>query len=80
MRPTAKAGKAIAAELRQRGVEATFMPGQELNLSRPGVKVLTLKSAKGLEFPVVFIVSATIILAPVLHRMLHLFHCDERDP
>ncbi len=51
--PTAKAGKAIAAELRQRGVEATFMPGQELNLSRPGVKVLTLKSAKGLEFPVV---------------------------
>jgi len=28
----------------------------------------------------VFIVSATIILAPVLHRMLHLFHCDERDP
>jgi hypothetical protein len=28
----------------------------------------------------VFIVSATIILAPVLHRMLHLLHCDERDP
>ena len=51
--PTAKAGKAIAAELTQRGVEATFMPGQELNLSRPGVKVLTLKSAKGLEFPIV---------------------------
>ncbi|HYU76976.1 MAG TPA: UvrD-helicase domain-containing protein [Ktedonobacteraceae bacterium] len=51
--PTAKAGKAIAAELTQRGVEATFMPGQELNLSRPGVKVLTLNSAKGLEFPIV---------------------------
>jgi len=51
--PTAKAGKAIAAELTHRGIEATFMPGQELNLSRPGVKVLTLKSAKGLEFPVV---------------------------
>ncbi len=50
---TAKAGKAIAAELTQRGVEATFMPGQELNLSRPGVKVLTLNSAKGLEFPIV---------------------------
>jgi hypothetical protein len=27
----------------------------------------------------VFLVSATIILAPVLHRLLHLFHCDERD-
>jgi superfamily I DNA/RNA helicase len=51
--PTAKAGKAIAAELTHRGIEATFMPGQELNLSRSGIKVLTLKSAKGLEFPVV---------------------------
>lgn len=28
----------------------------------------------------VFIVTATIVLAPVLHRLLHLFHCDERDP
>jgi hypothetical protein len=27
----------------------------------------------------IFLVSSTIILAPVLHRMLHLFHCDERD-
>lgn len=27
----------------------------------------------------VFIVTAGIILAPVVHRMLHLFHCDERD-
>jgi hypothetical protein len=27
----------------------------------------------------VFIVSASIIVAPVLHRMLHLFHFDERD-
>jgi hypothetical protein len=27
----------------------------------------------------VFIVTASVILAPVLHRMLHLFHCDERD-
>jgi hypothetical protein len=27
----------------------------------------------------IFMVSVAIILAPVLHRMLHLFHCDERD-
>ena len=27
----------------------------------------------------VFIVAASIILAPVLHRMLHLFHFDGRD-
>lgn len=51
--PTEKAGRAIAAELMQRGIEAIFMRGAELNLSRPGVKVLTLNSAKGLEFPIV---------------------------
>jgi superfamily I DNA/RNA helicase len=51
--PTAKAGKALAAELTRRGVEATFMASHELNLTCPGVKVLTLKSAKGLEFPIV---------------------------
>jgi hypothetical protein len=27
----------------------------------------------------IFIVTAAIILGPVVHRMLHLFHCDERD-
>jgi hypothetical protein len=27
----------------------------------------------------IFIVTAGILLAPVVHRMLHLFHCDERD-
>jgi hypothetical protein len=26
-----------------------------------------------------FLVTSAIILAPVIHRMLHLFHCDERD-
>src|SRR5712692_1653309 len=51
--PTTKAGRAIAAELTLRGITATFMTGQELDLSRPGVKVLTLNSAKGLEFPIV---------------------------
>jgi superfamily I DNA/RNA helicase/mRNA-degrading endonuclease RelE of RelBE toxin-antitoxin system len=51
--PTAKVGKSLAADLTRLGLPATFMSGQELDLSRPGVKVLTLKSAKGLEFPVV---------------------------
>jgi len=27
----------------------------------------------------IFLVTSAIVLAPVLHRMLHLFHCDERD-
>jgi hypothetical protein len=26
-----------------------------------------------------FLVTSTIILAPLIHRILHLFHCDERD-
>jgi superfamily I DNA/RNA helicase/mRNA-degrading endonuclease RelE of RelBE toxin-antitoxin system len=51
--PTAKAGRVLAEELTRRKLPATFMTGQELDLSRPGIKVLTLKSAKGLEFPVV---------------------------
>ncbi|WJW67874.1 UvrD-helicase domain-containing protein [Candidatus Chlorohelix allophototropha] len=51
--PTENSGRSVAARLRQLGVEATFMPGKELNLSRREVKVITLKSSKGLEFPVV---------------------------
>jgi hypothetical protein len=27
----------------------------------------------------IFVLMASIVLAPVVHRMLHLFHCDERD-
>lgn len=51
--PTADAGKAIAAELTSRGIKATFMQGRDLDLHSHDVKVLTLQSAKGLEFPVV---------------------------
>ena len=36
-------------------IEATFMPGQYLKLTQPGVKILTLNSSKGLEFPIVAI-------------------------
>src|SRR6266849_2970888 len=51
--PTKEAGKTIAADLTKSGVEATFMEGRDLDLSWPGVKVLTLNAAKGLEFPIV---------------------------
>lgn len=51
--PTNDAGKHLADRLVNRGVPATFMEGKNLDLSRPGVKVMTLKSCKGLEFPVV---------------------------
>ena len=51
--PTETVGRAIAGRLRDGGLDAEFMPGRELNLERHAVKVLTLKSAKGLEFPIV---------------------------
>jgi len=51
--PTENAGRAIAERLTKLGIAANFMSGKELDLSRQGVKVLTLKSSKGLEFPIV---------------------------
>jgi superfamily I DNA/RNA helicase/mRNA-degrading endonuclease RelE of RelBE toxin-antitoxin system len=51
--PTERAGKSVAADLAARGLNATFMTGRELDLARRCIKVITLKSAKGLEFPVV---------------------------
>src|SRR5260221_1583670 len=51
--PTNNTGKAMAVSLKAVGIEASFMEGKDLNLSWRGVKVLTLNSAKGLEFPIV---------------------------
>ncbi len=51
--PSEKAGRAMADRLTSQGVEAVFMPGRDLDLTTRSVKVVTLKSAKGLEFPVV---------------------------
>lgn len=43
----------IAAGLRKLAVDARVTGADNLDLASPGVKVITLKSAKGLEFPVV---------------------------
>jgi len=48
-------GQRIAARLNQRGVPAEFMSGKQIDLRKPVIKVLTLHSAKGLEFPLVAI-------------------------
>ena len=53
--PTERAGQAIAAALTLSGIQAHHMPGGLLDLKKQCVKVITLKSAKGLEFPVVAI-------------------------
>ena len=54
--PSNDAGKTLAANLTKAGLEATFMEGKNLDLTQKGVKVLTLNSAKGLEFPIVALV------------------------
>lgn len=51
--PTQKAAQALTSGLMQQGLQATFMSGQALDLERPGIKIMTLSSSKGLEFPVV---------------------------
>ena len=51
--PTEGIGRSVAGGLVEMGVDALFMPGRDLDLEHKAVKVITLKSAKGLEFPVV---------------------------
>jgi len=64
--PDRYAGKAIAAALNEQGIEATYMTGQDLNLTRPGVKVLTLNASKGLEFPIVALAGFTSSNYPII--------------
>ena len=51
--PMAAVGERIAEMLNEQGIAAEFVDNKSLDLSTPTVKVLTLKSAKGLEFPFV---------------------------
>ena len=53
--PDARLGEAVAEELTARGVAATYYKGRDVDLSAPEVKVVTLHSAKGLEFPMVVV-------------------------
>jgi superfamily I DNA/RNA helicase/mRNA-degrading endonuclease RelE of RelBE toxin-antitoxin system len=51
--PTENAGKEIAGSLTHLGLHSEFMTGRTLELNAKHAKVITLKSAKGLEFPIV---------------------------
>jgi len=53
--PTETVGRRLAEQLSAAGVSARFFPGRELDLQAEVVKVLTLHSAKGLEFPIVVV-------------------------
>lgn len=51
--PTRRQVQRLAEGLEAEGLSAVAVDGDDLDLSSAGVKVMTLKSAKGLEFPVV---------------------------
>lgn len=52
---TKQEGQRVAEQLVEAGLPAKFFDGRDLDLKTENVKVLTLHSAKGLEFPVVVI-------------------------
>lgn len=51
--PSGPVGEELAEALSDAGVPAKYFPGRELDLTADAVKVITLYSAKGLEFPIV---------------------------
>jgi superfamily I DNA/RNA helicase/mRNA-degrading endonuclease RelE of RelBE toxin-antitoxin system len=51
--PNQYVGKTLVEELSMHGIDARFYPGREIDLASRQVKVMTLHSAKGLEFPIV---------------------------
>lgn len=54
--PTHQVCQEVARELTHLGMKAEFGNGKTLDINKPHVKVLTLHSAKGLEFPFVVVV------------------------
>ena len=54
--PHTSTARTYAKELQELGLNAKFVSGKQIDLKAPHVKVLTLHSAKGLEFPFVVVV------------------------
>ncbi|MBD2130450.1 UvrD-helicase domain-containing protein [Microcoleus sp. ZQ-A2] len=62
--PTKQLGEEIASQLTNFGMKAEFVTREHLNLNQPCIKVLTIHSAKGLEFPFVAVVGLKEGLLP----------------
>jgi mRNA-degrading endonuclease RelE of RelBE toxin-antitoxin system len=63
--PTNASAKGLAEALSASGLKAAFMGPSELDLAAPGVKTMTLKSAKGLEFPIVAVAGFSGVRYPM---------------
>lgn len=53
--PSAAAGERLAEEMRAQGIDARYFASRDLDLRSDTIRVLTLHSAKGLEFPIVVV-------------------------
>jgi len=65
-------GRSLERQLKDRGYPATFVRGENIDLQSPSMKIMTLHSAKGLEFPVV-------VLAGLDRRIRHTKELDSAD-
>jgi superfamily I DNA/RNA helicase len=62
-----RAGEEFAAGLNNKGLEAELVRGPTFNLDEKIIKVMTIHSAKGLEFPFVAVVRVDDGLMPFIH-------------
>lgn len=51
--PTHTAAEGLARRLTESGLRAVYMPGKAIDLQMPAIKLVTMQSSKGLEFPIV---------------------------